>query len=206
MPELGTRETAAGLTALYRGDQRHERNVLPTGKGTSILTTPETVTKTRDDAAQEEERGERQHAEQQEQRKPQDDQEERNPQDSQGGRKNVTGTVLKGAAVGGAAGAAIGAWAAFAKATWPEQIEQAAGAAIETVRDIGRTAARAAAQTVDPAAVVELLPGNGDRTDVVKRTARDAAAAATKAAREAISTMSDGTNGSKDARNQKEGD
>jgi len=159
------------------------------------LTSTETDTKTSDDTGQDE-RDERQR----------DEQVERDSQDSQGARKNVTGTVLKGAAVGGAAGAAIGAWAAFAKATWPEQIEQTAGAVIETVRDIGRTAARAAAQTVDPAAVAELLPGNDDRTEVVKRTARDAATAAAKAAREAISTMSDDANGSKDARNRTEGD
>ena len=83
----------------------------------------------------------------------------------------------------------IGAWAAFAKATWPDQIESATRAVAETARDVGSSAARAAADTVDPAAVVELLPGNDERVEVVKRTARDAATAAARAAREAISAV-----------------
>ena len=147
------------------------------------MTPAETKTKaetgTGDDASEHAEHDERQ----------QDEQEESSTQGSQRGRKNVTGTVLKGAAVGGAAGAAIGAWAAFAKTTWPEQIENATRAVAEAVRDVGSTAARAAANTVDPAAVAELLPGNDDRGEVVKRTARDAATAAARAAREAISEV-----------------
>jgi hypothetical protein len=74
---------------------------------------------------------------------------------------------------------------------WPEQIDSAAKAVGGTARDVGRTAARAAGQAVDPAALAELLPGNGDRTEVVKRTARDAATAAAKAAREAITSLNE---------------
>jgi hypothetical protein len=134
------------------------------------------------------------------------DEQERSRQSPHDDRPNIAGTVLRGAIVGSAAGAAIGAWAAFAKVMWPEQIERGTGAVTQTAREVGRSAARAAAQTVDAKAVAELLPGNDDRTDAVKRTARDAATAAAKAAREAISTMSEGANGSGSARNRKEGD
>jgi hypothetical protein len=156
----------------------------------------ETETKTRDDAAEQGERGERQH----------DERGARSAQGLQRGRENVTGTVLRGAALGGAAGVAIGAWAALAKTRWPEEIGQVTRAVTEAVRDVGRTAACAAAQTVEPAAVAALLPGNDDRTEVVKRAARDAATAATRAARDAISTLSEGANGSKGARNRAKGD
>jgi hypothetical protein len=115
-------------------------------------------------------------------------------------RGDVLNAVLKGAAVGSAAGAALGAWAAFARVMWPEQIEEAGKAVTGTVRDVGRSAAAAAGQTLDPAAIAGLLPGNDDRAEVVKRSARDAATAAAKAARDTISSMSDGTsNGSKGA-------
>jgi hypothetical protein len=161
------------------------------------LTSRETETKTREDIAEQDERGEQERDEQGG---------ERGAQSSPRSRGNVTGTVLKGAALGGAAGAAIGAWAAFARVMWPDQLESATRAVTGTVSDVGRTAARAAAQTVDPAAVVELLPGNEGRSDAVKRSAREAATAAAKAAREAISTLSEGENGSKSARNRQEGD
>jgi len=115
-------------------------------------------------------------------------------------RGDVLNAVLKGAVVGSAAGAALGAWAAFARVMWPEQIEEAGKAVTGTVRDVGRSAAAAAGQTLDPAAIAGLLPGNDDRAEVVKRSARDAATAAAKAARDTISSMSDGTsNGSKGA-------
>jgi hypothetical protein len=112
-------------------------------------------------------------------------------QQKQQSHGNVLGTVLKGAAVGGAAGAALGAWAAFARSMWPEQIDGAAKAVSGTVRDVGRSAAKAAGETLDPAALAELLPGNGDRAEVVKRSARDAATAAAKAAREAITSLNE---------------
>jgi hypothetical protein len=113
-------------------------------------------------------------------------------------RGDVLNAVLKGAVVGSAAGAALGAWAAFARVMWPEQIEEAGKAVTGTVRDVGRSAAAAAGQTLDPAAIAGLLPGNDDRAEVVKRSARDAATAAAKAARDTISSMSDATsNGSK---------
>jgi hypothetical protein len=122
------------------------------------------------------------------------------PQQPQRDRGDVLSAVLKGAAVGSAAGAALGAWAAFARVMWPEQIEEAGKAVTGTVRDVGRSAAAAAGQTLDPAAIAGLLPGNDDRAEVVKRSARDAATAAAKAARDTISSMSDGTsNGSKGA-------
>ena len=164
-------------------------------RGSARLAT-EIETKTRDDAAEQDERAEGQR----------DEQRERGGEDSQPGGRKVAGVVLRGAGVGGLAGMAIGAWVAFAKAMWPEQIAQAARETSETVRDVGGTAGRAAAQSIDPAAVAGLLPGNGDRSEVVRRTARDAATAAAKAAREAIATRSEGANAPKRARNRKEGD
>lgn len=129
-------------------------------------------------------------------------------QPSKGGG-DVLSAVLKGAALGSAAGAAIGAWAAFARVMWPEQIDAARDAAVGTVRDVGRTAASAAAQTVDPAAVLDLLPakgGNDDRAEVVKRAARDAAAAAARAAREAITSLSENGNGTGGKGSRKRGE
>ena len=83
---------------------------------------------------------------------------------------------------------------------WPEQIDEAGKAVADTVRDVGRTAVRAAGQTLDPRTIADLMPGNDDRSEVVKQTARDAATAAAKAARESISSRSDtSSNGSKGA-------
>jgi hypothetical protein len=127
----------------------------------------------------------------------------------QRGRDDVVKAVLKGAALGSAAGAAVGAWAAFARVMWPEQIDAAKDAVVGTARDVGRTAATAAAGAVDPETVMELLPsrgGDGNRSEAVKRTARDAATAAAKAAREAISTRNDNGNGNGASRKQTEGD
>jgi hypothetical protein len=125
-------------------------------------------------------------------------------------RDDVLRAVLKGAALGSAAGAAVGAWAAFARVMWPDQLDAAKDAAVGTARDVGRTAASAAAGAVDPDAVMELLPsrgGDGNRAEVVKRTARDAAAAAAKAAREAITTRNENGNGNGASRKRKtEGD
>jgi len=114
------------------------------------------------------------------------------------GRGDVVGAVLKGAAFGSAAGAAVGAWVAFARIMWPEQLDTAKEAVVGTARDVGRTAATAAAGAVDPNTVMELLPsrgGDGNRSEAVKRTARDAATAAAKAAREAITTLNENGNG-----------
>lgn len=131
-------------------------------------------------------------------------------QKQQSSRDDVLKAVLKGAALGSAAGAAVGAWAAFARVMWPEQLDAAKDAAVGTARDVGRTAASAAAGAVDPDAVMELLPsrgGDGNRTEVVKRTARDAATAAAKAAREAITTRNENGNGNGASRKRKtEGD
>jgi hypothetical protein len=126
--------------------------------------------------------------------------EEQSPTDEQRqpGRDDVLRAVLKGAALGSAAGAAVGAWAAFARVMWPDQLDAAKDAAVGTARDVGRTAASAAAGAVDPDAVMELLPSrgaDGNRSEVVKRTARDAATAAAKAAREAITTRNGSDNG-----------
>ena len=123
----------------------------------------------------------------------------RGDEQQQSSRDDVVKAVLKGAAIGSAAGAAVGAWAAFARVMWPDQLDAAKDAAVGTARDVGRTAATAAAGAVDPDAVMELLPsrgGDGNRSEVVKRTARDAAAAAAKAAREAITTRNANGNGS----------
>ena len=133
-----------------------------------------------------------------------------NDEQKQPGRDDVLRAVLKGAALGSAAGAAVGAWAAFARVMWPDQLEAAKDAAVGTARDVGRTAATAAAGAVDPDAVMELLPsrgGDGNRSEVVKRTARDAATAAAKAAREAITTRNENGNGNGASRKRKtEGD
>ncbi len=128
----------------------------------------------------------------------------------QSSRDDVVRAVLKGAALGSAAGAAVGAWAAFARVMWPDQLDAAKDAAVGTARDVGRTAASAAAGAVDPDAVMDQLPsrgGDGNRTEVVKRTARDAATAAAKAAREAITTRNENGNGNGASRKRKtEGD
>lgn len=143
---------------------------------------------------------ERQNDENEQRSKPKRKEAQSKGSQSQRERGDVLNAVLKGAAVGSAAGAALGAWAAFARMMWPEQIEEAGKAVTGTVRDVGRSAATAAGQTLDPAAIAGLLPGNDDRAEVVKRSARDAATAAAKAARDTISSMSDATsNGSKGA-------
>ena len=125
-------------------------------------------------------------------------------------RDDVVKAVLKGAAIGSAAGAAVGAWAAFARVMWPDQLDAAKDAAVGTARDVGRTAASAAAGAVDPESVMELLPsrgGDGNRSEAVKRTARDAATAAAKAARDAISTRNENGNGNgASPKRKKEGD
>src|SRR4051812_20454470 len=94
-------QTAAGFSAADRGDQTWKPQ---TKEVPPIL--PAEAKKRENDAA-----------EQDSQSKQDQNQSDEKQQPS---RDEVLRAVLKGAALGSAAGAAVGAWAAFARVMWPD--------------------------------------------------------------------------------------
>ena len=106
----------------------------------------------------------------------------------------TAGWALRGAVVGAAAGAAVGAGIGAVLAARPDLLD----AAKETVggagRDVAKSAALAAGQVVSTRSVTNLVSsGDADRSDVMKQTAREAAAAAAGAARDTLVSMQAGS-------------
>jgi hypothetical protein len=98
----------------------------------------------------------------------------------------IRGAVL-GAVAGGAAGAGLGALVARR----PDALKQAKDVLSANSRQVAQAAAIAAAAAVNPRRLNQLVTGNGDgeRSDVIKESAREAGAAAAKAARDEIISL-----------------
>ncbi|HEY5660951.1 MAG TPA: hypothetical protein VIR59_09215 [Gaiellaceae bacterium] len=98
----------------------------------------------------------------------------------------IRGAVL-GAVAGGAAGAGIGALFARRPEAWQEAKEAISG----NSRQVAQAAAIAAAGAVSPRRLTQLATGDvdGDRSRVVKQSAKEAGAAAAKAARDTIISL-----------------
>jgi hypothetical protein len=98
----------------------------------------------------------------------------------------IRGAVL-GAVVGGAAGAGVG----LVVARRPEALKQAGDVMRGSGRQVARAAAGAATEVVTSGRLNQLIAGdgNGDRSQLMKQTAREAGAEAAKAARDAIISL-----------------
>lgn len=96
--------------------------------------------------------------------------------------------AIRGAVVGAVAGSAVGAGIGAVLVRRPETIQATKEALDRTGRQVARAAALAASEVVTSKSLNELIQGagNGDRAQLMKRTAKDAAAAAVNAARDAI--------------------
>ena len=99
--------------------------------------------------------------------------------------------AIRGAVVGAIAGSAAGAGVGMLVARRPEALKQAKGAIGGSGKQIVRAAAGAATEVVTSRRLNQLITGdgNGDRSQMVKQTAREAGAAAAKAARDAIISL-----------------
>lgn len=117
--------------------------------------------------------------------------------DEQEFEQQDTGTVgwaLRGAVVGAAAGAAVGAGIGAVLAARPDLLDSAKETVGGAGRDVARSAALAAGQVVSTRSVANLVSsGDGERSDVMKQTAREAAAAAAGAARDTLVSMQAGS-------------
>jgi L-aminopeptidase/D-esterase-like protein len=98
----------------------------------------------------------------------------------------IRGAVL-GAIAGGAAGAGLGALVARR----PGALKDAKDVIRANSRQVAQAAAIAAAAALNPRRLNQLVTGNGDgdRSDAIKESAREAGAAAAKAARDEIISL-----------------
>lgn len=96
--------------------------------------------------------------------------------------------AIRGAVLGAVAGSAAGAGVGMLVARRPEVLKQAKSAIGGNGRQVALAAAVAATDVVTSRPFKQLITGdgNGDRTQMAKQTAREAGAAAAKAARDAI--------------------
>ena len=114
--------------------------------------------------------------------------------EEQAGGTGTAGWALRGAVVGAAAGAAVGAGIGAVLASRPDLLESAKETVGGAGRDVAKSAALAAGQVVSTRSVANLVSsGDGDRSDVMKQTAREAAAAAAGAARDTLVSMQAGS-------------
>ena len=103
----------------------------------------------------------------------------------------TTKWAIRGAIVGAVAGGAAGAGVGVVVARRPEALKQARDLIGGNGRRIAMSAALAATEALTPGRLSQLFAGdgNGDRSEVMKQTARDAGAAAAKAARDGIISL-----------------
>jgi hypothetical protein len=98
---------------------------------------------------------------------------------------------MRGAVVGAVAGSTVGAGVGILLARQPEALKQAKDAVGGSGREVARAAAVAATEVVSSRRITQLMTGNGngDRSQAVKDTAREAGAAAAKAARDSLVSL-----------------
>jgi hypothetical protein len=103
----------------------------------------------------------------------------------------ATAWAIRGAVVGAIAGGAAGAGIGAVLARSPDALNQAKAAIAANGKQIARAAAAAATEAVTAKGLSQLVSGdgNGDRSKMVKQTAREAGAAAAKGARDAIISL-----------------
>lgn len=105
-------------------------------------------------------------------------------------RSSTTSWAFRGAVVGAVAGGAVGAGLGVLLSSRPDFLESARDAVEGPSRDVARAAALAVGQVVTTRSVGNLVSsGKDDRTEVVKQTAKEAAAAAAGAARDTLVSM-----------------
>lgn len=106
--------------------------------------------------------------------------------------------AIRGAVVGAIAGSVAGAGVGMLVRRRPEALTRARSAIGGSGKQIAKAAALAATEVVTSRRLSQLLTGdgNGDRSQVMKETAREAGAAAAKAARGAIVSVRREANGS----------
>jgi hypothetical protein len=98
---------------------------------------------------------------------------------------------MRGAVVGAVAGSTVGAGVGILLARQPEALKQAKDAVGGSGREVARAAAVAATEVVTSRRITQVMTGNGngDRSQAVKETAREAGAAAAKAARDSLVSL-----------------
>lgn len=101
---------------------------------------------------------------------------------------STTRWAIRGAVIGALAGSAAGAGVGMLVARRPEALEQAKSALLGNGRHVAVAAAVAATEAVTSGGFKQIVTGegNGNRSQIVKETAREAGAAAAQAARDAI--------------------
>ena len=99
--------------------------------------------------------------------------------------------AIRGAVLGAVAGSVAGAGVGALVARRPEALKQAKDAISGNSRQVVRAAAVAAAEVVTSKGLNELVTGggDGDRSQLMKQSAREAGAAAAQAARDAIISL-----------------
>ncbi len=117
---------------------------------------------------------------------------------SRAARESAFAGVARDMAIGALAGAVIGGAWRMARTLQPESAEAAKANVTEAAREIGVAAAVAVRDVLTSKPVNELMmvkSGDGDRTEVVKTTLRDAVAAAGDAARGVLESKGGGSAG-----------
>lgn len=101
---------------------------------------------------------------------------------------STTSWAIRGAVIGALAGSAAGAGVGMLVARRPEALEQAKSAILGNGKHVAVAAAVAATEAVTSGGFKKIAAGegNGNRSQIVKQTAREAGAAAAQAARDAI--------------------
>ena len=103
----------------------------------------------------------------------------------------TTKWAIRGAVVGAVAGGAVGAGVGALVARRPEALRQAKDLVGGNVRQIATAAGVAAAEVVTSKGLSQLVTGdqNGDRAQLMKQSAKEAGAAAAKAARDSLVSL-----------------
>lgn len=103
----------------------------------------------------------------------------------------TTKWAIRGAVVGAVAGGAVGAGVGALVARRPQALRQAAGLVGGNARQVATAAGVAAAEVVASKGLNQLVTGddNGDRAQLMKQSAKEAGAAAAKAARDSLVSL-----------------
>jgi hypothetical protein len=119
---------------------------------------------------------------------------EQEPEDTESqpaAAESTTSWAIRGAAIGAVAGGAVGAGVGALIARRPEALKEAVGLVSGNARQIATAAGFAAAEVVTSKGLSQLGTGdaNGDRTQLMKQSAKEAGAAAAKAARDSLVSL-----------------
>lgn len=109
-------------------------------------------------------------------------------ENNEGTEPSTARWAIRGAVIGALAGSAAGAGVGMLVARRPEALEQAKSAILGNGKHVAVAAAVAATEAVTSGGLKKVATGegNGNRSQIVKQTAREAGAAAAQAARDAI--------------------